>query len=82
MPETAEAALDLVLGEFVLDVASTRFRVEQKHRAIEATRRAYCTYETFESAIKDRVQRSLGNLHGNFDFAVHDGRAIQLVQCW
>jgi hypothetical protein len=80
--DTAEAALDLIFEELVLDPASMRFRFEKKHRAVGATRGAYRAHEIPDSAIKERVQVVAGSFHGGFDFAVHNGRAIQLVQCW
>jgi hypothetical protein len=79
---TAEAALDLIFEELVLDPASTQFRFEKKHRAVGATRGAYRTHEIPDNAIKERVQVVAGSFRGSFDFAVHNGRAVQLVQCW
>jgi hypothetical protein len=80
--DTVEVALDLIFEELVLDPAATRFRFEKKHRAIGATRNAYHAHDIPETAIKERVQVVAGHFHGNFDFAVHNGRAVQLVQCW
>jgi len=80
--ESAEAALDLVFEELIVDPASTRFRFEKKHRAVGAVRKAYKTHDIPADAIKERARLVSGSFHGNIDFAVHNGSAVQLVQCW
>jgi hypothetical protein len=79
--DTAEAALDMIFEELVVDPASSRFRFEKKHRAVGAVRKAYRAHIPL-SAVKERVRLVSGSFHGNFDFAVHNGKAVQLVQCW
>ncbi len=79
---SAEAALDMIFEELVVDPASTQFRFQKKHRAVGATRHAYRAHEIPDDAIKERVRVVAGSFHGSFDFAVHNGRAVQLVQCW
>jgi hypothetical protein len=82
LAETAEEALDMIFEEFLVDPAAIRFRFERKHRAVGAVRSAYRSRDIPAGAIKERVRVEAGSFHAAFDFAVHNGRAIQLVQCW
>jgi hypothetical protein len=80
--ETAEGALDLIFEEVVVDPAAVRFRFERKHRAAAAVRGAYRSHDIPRDAIAERVRLVVGSFHAGFDFAVHNGHAVQLVQCW
>jgi DUF3037 family protein len=79
---SAQEALDLVFEELVLDPASRRFRFEKKHRAVRVTREAYRLAEVPDSYVKERVLVTSGAFQSPFDFAVQNGRVVQLVQCW
>jgi hypothetical protein len=79
---SAEDALDLVFAELVVDPAARTFRFERKHRALGSTRRAYRQHGVPEEATTERAKVSAGPYHGAFDFAVFNGRVVQLVQCW
>ena len=78
----AAAALDLVFDQLVLDAARKSFPFEKKHRAQGAVRQAYRSHAVPTSAIRERAAVRSGVFDGLFDFAVHNGRTVQLVQCW
>jgi hypothetical protein len=80
--DSAEAALDLVFDQLVLDMARKSFPFEKKHRAQGAARRAYQAHDVPAAAVRERAPVRSGVYDGSFDFAVHNGRAVQLVQCW
>jgi Protein of unknown function (DUF3037) len=80
--DSAEAALELVFDQLVLDAARKSFPFEKKHRAQGAARRAYQAHSVPTSAVRERAPVRSGAFDGVFDFAVHNGRAVQLVQCW
>jgi hypothetical protein len=78
----AEAALDLVFDQLVLDAAKKSFPFEKKHRAQGAVRKAYRSHAVPSAAIRERAAVRSGVFDGVFDFAVHNGRTVQLVHCW
>jgi Protein of unknown function (DUF3037) len=80
--DTSEQALDLIFEQLVLDPTSHEFRFEKKHRAQSATRRAYRDHEVPEDSVEERARIESGVFDATFDFAVHNGHAVQLVQCW
>ena len=80
--DAAEAALDLVFDQLVLDAAKKSFPFEKKHRAQGAVRKAYRSHAVPSAAIRERAAVRSGVFDGVFDFAVHNGRTVQLVQCW
>src|ERR671914_28990 len=47
-----------------------------------AERRASQTHEVPAEAVRERAPVRSGAFDGVFDFAVHNARTIQLVQCW
>ena len=80
--QSAEGALDIVFEELVLDPAARRYRFEKKFRAVSATRQAYRAAAVPDEYVRQRVVVASGVFKTPFDFAVQNGRAIQLVQCW
>jgi hypothetical protein len=80
--DSAEAALDLVFSELVVDPAARRFRFEKKHRAVGSTRKAYRDHRVPDESIATRAPVSSGPYEGMFDFAVFNGQVVQLVNCW
>lgn len=80
--DSAEAAMDLVFDQLVLDAARKSFTFEKKHRAQGAVRSAYRSHAIPTAAIRERAPVRSGVFDGVFDFAVHNGRTVQLVQCW
>jgi hypothetical protein len=80
--DSAEAALDLVFERLLVDPAKTTYRFKKKNEAQAVVRRAYANNAVPSSAIKERVTITSAGFDTGFDFAVHNGRAVQLVQCW
>lgn len=80
--DSAERALDLIFDRLVVDPARATFRFQNRHKAQAATRRTYAEHRIPRSAIKEHVRVASGHFNFSFDFAVHNGRALQLVQCW
>lgn len=79
--DSAEAAVELVFDQLVLDEAPKSFPFQKKHRALGAARNAYKAYD-LQTAVRERVPVKSGAFDGTFDFAVHNGRVVQLAQCW
>lgn len=79
--DSAEAALDLVFDQLVLDVARRSFGFEKKHKAVGAARRAYRAHGV-DGSVRERAAVRASAFGETFDFAVHNGAAVQLVQCW
>lgn len=79
---SAEEALDVVFKNLVVDPSARSFRFQKKHRAIGKTRRAYQDHHVPDEAITVRGQVTSGPYVKSFDFAVSNGRVVQLVQCW
>lgn len=80
--DSADAALDMLFTELVVDPASLRFRFQKKHRAVASMRRAYREHQVPDDAIIEPAPVSTGPYDGRFDFAVSNGQVVQLVQCW
>lgn len=80
--DSAGAALELVFDQLVLDAARKSFPFEKKHRAQGAARQAYKAHAVPADAVRERAPVRSGVFEGTFDFAVHNGRTVQLVQCW
>ena len=79
----AAEALDLLWRDLLLDPegnASHRFK--NTLSAIGATNRAYRDVQLPSEAIKRTVELTAGHFTDQFDFAVHNGQAIQLVKCF
>ena len=81
MAESTEAGLDLLFDQVVLDAARRTHPYAKKHSGVAAVRRGY-NEVGIESAVRQRTPVSSGVFDAVFDFAVHNGRAVQLVQCW
>src|SRR5215210_2965162 len=80
--DSAEAALDLVFDQLVVDPTGQRYRFKKKHPAQRSTREAYRAHGIPSDAIEQAAKISSGAYGDTFDFAVHNGHAVQLVQCW
>ena len=80
--DSAAAALDKVFDRLVLDPEAKKYRFEKKHRAVKLTRRSYRDGGVPDDAVKEHVVVEAKQFHAPFDFAVHNGSAVQLVQCW
>lgn len=79
--DSADQALQMIFEQLVLDESPLTFSFEKKHRALGAARKAY-KENRVSGAVKERAPVRSGVFDGTFDFAVHNGRAVQLAQCW
>jgi hypothetical protein len=66
----------------ILDPASQQFRFEKKHRALGSTRKAYRDLGIPDELVARRTLVQAGAYAGGFDYAIANGRVVQLVQCW
>jgi len=80
--DSPEQALELIFDQLIQDAGRRSFPFEKKHRAVAAARHAYRSHDEFRGAVKERAEVRSGAFDATFDFAVHNGRAIHLVQCW
>ena len=80
--KSAETALDLLFDELVVDPAAPGRRVVKKWPALNSVRDAYIAHEVPAAAIKRWAPVTAGPYEGTFDYAVSNGQAVQLVQCW
>jgi len=79
--DSADQALEMIFQQLVLDESPLTFSFEKKHRALGAARNAYKDHQV-TGAVKERASVKSGVFDGTFDFAVHNGHAVQLAQCW
>jgi Protein of unknown function (DUF3037) len=79
---SASAAIDLLFEQLLVDPLSRRFPFEKKFRALKRTREAYRALALPRESIDERVIVSSGPFATRFDFGVHNGHVLQLVQCW
>lgn len=80
--DSAESALDLIFERLIVDPARVTYRFKRKHQAQAAARSAYRAHEVPDSSVKQRARVASRAYDFQFDFAVHNGRAVQLLQCW
>jgi hypothetical protein len=79
----ATDALDRVCADLLLDPAlqpGQRYRNQATARG--ATKRAYRSAQVPDFALASRVDVHAARSHGVFDFAVHNGEAVQLAKCY
>lgn len=79
---SAQEVFDMLMDELLVDPLAQSHPFEKKHRAIGSTRRAYREHHVPDEAIAQRAPVTSGPYDGTFDFAVFNGRVVQLVQCW
>lgn len=81
--ESAEEALDRVFELMVLDPAKREYRFKKKHTALAAVRAAYKEFAVKKGTdLRERVTLLTPHHSERFDFAVTNGRALQLTQTW
>lgn len=79
----AAEALDFLWRDLLLDPegnASHRFK--NTSSAVGATKRAYQVEQLPSESVKRIVELAAGRFADRFDFAVHNGQAVQLVKCF
>jgi len=80
---SAEEALEQVFEEFVVDAARARKGVQNKHSALAAVRRSYRENQIDKKNLRERATLQTRNHHRErVDFAVTNGRVVQLTHTW
>jgi hypothetical protein len=80
---TADEALDRVFEQMVLDPALRRHPFQKKHAALAAVRAAYRKHLVRKGVnLRERVALETAHHRERFDFAVTNGRALQLTHTW
>ncbi len=77
--DSAAAAIELAFEELIVDPASRRFPFQKKFRAVKAMKDAYGSQGI--TPIRNARVHS-GPYDTTFDFAVANGKAVQLIRCW
>lgn len=81
--ESADEALESVFDLMVLDPAVRKHSFTKKNAALAAMRRAYDGVEIAKGRERrERVTLKTAHHDALFDFAVTNGRAVQLTQAW
>jgi hypothetical protein len=80
--KSAEDAIDGLFDELVVDPAGRQFRFAKKNEAVGSTRRAYRQAHLSTDSVAEKVVVHAGPYEQTFDFVVHNGEVVQLVQCW
>ena len=81
--ESADDALERVFDLMVLDPAVRKHSFTKKHTALAAMRRAYKDFKIGKGReLCERVTLKTRHHTERFDFAVTNGRAVQLTQTW
>jgi hypothetical protein len=80
---SADEALDRVFEQMVLDPAFRRHPFQKKHIALAAVRSAYRKYSIQKTVnLRERVALQTPHHRERFDFAVTNGRTLQLTHTW
>ena len=81
--ESAEDALDRVFDLLIVDPSQRRHRFRKKNQAVAALRRAYRAHEIDpDREMCEGVTLSTDDYQVRFDFAITNGKALQLAQAW
>ena len=81
--EDIQDALDIVFDEMIIDPAKVQYRFKKKFAALAAVRRAYRDVGfMLEENLLERVVVQTSHHRERLDFAVANGRAVQLTQTW
>lgn len=81
--DSADEALERVFDLLVLDPAQRKYRFRNKHAALAALRTAYSSRAIQKGRdLRERVILETAHHRERFDFAVTNGRALQLTQAW
>jgi hypothetical protein len=80
---SAEEALDLVFEEMIVDPAHRKHPFKKKHTALGAVRESYRRHFLVRGKhLRERVPVQTEKYRESFDFAVTDGRVLQLAHTW
>jgi len=79
--DSSSAAVDTLFEELIVEPGA-RAASAKKWRAIRSTLDSYKLHEVPRSRIAQRAPVHAGAYTAKCDFAIHNGSAVQLVQCW
>jgi hypothetical protein len=79
--ESAADALDLLFEELIVD-PSRPGGSDTKWKAVKSTLASYRAHDVPDDAIARKAPVRAGAYETSFDFTIHNGSAVQLVQCW
>jgi hypothetical protein len=80
---SADEALDRVFDKMVVDPALRRHPFQKKHVALAAVRAVYRKYSVQKGVyLRERVALQTAHHRERLDFAVTDGRTLQLTHTW
>lgn len=80
---SADQAIDRVFDQMVLDPSQRRHPFQKKHVALAAVRAAYRRYSLEKGVnLRERVTLQTTHHRQRLDFAVTNGRALQLTHTW
>lgn len=83
MAASADDAMERIFDELVVDRARRRYQFQKKHAALAAVRAAYRAHAVEKPRyLRERVSLATENHRERFDFAVTNGKAVQLTQAW
>jgi hypothetical protein len=83
LANSADEALDRVFEHMVVDPAQRTYGFRKKHSALAAVRKAYRQHAVKKGVhLRERVPLRTLHHETRFDFAVTNGRALQLAQTW
>lgn len=80
--ENVDEALDRIFQHAILDPERRQRRSRWKNEVLAATRSAYRRHSVGATELRERVLLSSELHEDRFDFAVMNGRALQLVRSW
>lgn len=79
----ADEAMDRIFDDLVVDPARRRHPFQKKHSALAAVRAAYRAHSVEKSKnLRERVSLATDHHRERFDFAVTNGKVVQLTHTW
>jgi hypothetical protein len=79
----ADEAMDRIFEDLVVDPARRRHPFQKKHTALAAVRAAYRAHSVEKTKnLRERVSLETDNHRERFDFAVTNGKVVQLTHTW
>ncbi|MFC4585342.1 DUF3037 domain-containing protein [Sphaerisporangium corydalis] len=84
LADSAEEALEIVFGHLIIDpIAEPREQSVTKYDLNRGLRQAYRQARVAEPFVRPRAQVHIGaHVHSTIDFAIANGRTVQLTQAW
>ncbi|MGH9264119.1 MAG: DUF3037 domain-containing protein [Acidimicrobiales bacterium] len=79
----ADEAMDRIFDDLVVDPARRRHPFQKKHAALAAVRAAYRAHSVEKAKnLRERVSLATDHHRERFDFAVTNGKVVQLTHTW